>query len=55
MSTYMLTFQLHAGKTRNALDEVKDQDRETVRKALHRISHAGNINQGVGAPFSEAR
>lgn len=34
-----------AHKTRNILDKVKDRDREAVRKALHRISHARNLVQ----------
>src|SRR5512138_2581709 len=34
-----------AHKTRNVLDRVKDGDREAVRRALHRISHARNVVQ----------
>jgi transposase-like protein len=34
-----------AHKTRNVLDKVKDNDREKVKRALHRISHAKNVRE----------
>lgn len=38
-----------AHKTRNILDKVKRKDQEAVKKALHKISHAGNRREATQA------